>query len=500
MKIATGEMMSSIDKYTIENLKIPSIVLMENAALKVLKNIELDKYNRFVVVCGKGNNGGDGLALARHLHILGKKVEVFVVGLGSSFSGDCRINYDILKNMGLTINKVSNMEDVSELRDSLSRSDVTIDAIFGTGINKKIEDIYDQTISIINENSSYIIAIDIPSGLDTNSGRIWGNCVKADKTITFQLYKRGFLNYGADKYTGRVIVEHIGIPEAVIDKFHENEFIMDRSMIKNNILARDKYSHKGDYGRVLIAAGSNGFTGAAYIAAEGAVRSGAGLVTLCCSKDIKEILSAKLIEAMTVSFDERERIDALIERCNAIAFGPGMGDNENTFKLLKYFIEKSNCPMIIDADGINVLKDNLDILKKKNNDIIITPHVGEMSKLTGLSIEYIQENRIEAAKNFAREHGIIVLLKGYNTVITDGKITIINPTGNSSMASGGMGDCLTGMVVSFVGQGYSLMHAASLATFIHGYCGEVLSKKMFCVNATHVLETIPFIIKELQDQ
>ncbi len=491
--------MRKIDNYCINELDIPGIVLMENAALKVIKNLELDIYNSFCIVCTKGNNGGDGFAVARHLQVLNKKVEVFLVGGKENMSKDCKINYDILKKMGVSINNVSNFEDINILRDSTEKNDITIDAIFGTGLSRNIEGIYDSVISIINENSKYIVSIDVPSGLDSNTGKVLGNCIRADKTVSFQLYKKGFLNYGTDKLTGKIFVEDIGIPETVINKFHNDEFIIDEIMVRDMLQIRDKYSHKGDYGRVLVIAGSKGYTGAAYICTQGVVRSGAGLVTLCCSNEIRDILSSKLIEAMTISFDDENRLNEAVKRSNAIAIGPGMGNNELTFKMLNDIINNSSCPIIIDADGINVLKDRIDILKNKKSQVIITPHLGEMSKITGLSIDYIKQNRIEVSKQFAKENNVVVLLKGFNTIITDGEKTIINSTGNSSMASGGMGDCLTGMIASFVGQGYEPIKAAYIAAYIHGYSGEKLSKNMFCVNASHILDDIPFSIKKIQD-
>jgi NAD(P)H-hydrate epimerase len=490
--------MREIDKYCIENLKIPGIVLMENAAIKIVKNLDLENNKSFVIVCGKGNNGGDGFAVARHLFVLNKKVEVFLIGTKDALSEECKINYNILKNMGININKINNVEDINELRDAAGRCDVTIDAIFGTGLAKNLEGIYDLAIAIINENSKYIVSVDVPSGFNSDTGKVMGNCIRANKTITLQLYKKGFINYGSDKYTGEILVEDIGIPDFVVDKFHSNEFIIDKEMIKNRLFIRDKYSHKGDYGRIVIIAGSKGFTGAAYIAAEGAVRSGAGLVTLCCSKEIQSILSTKLVEAMTVSFEEKDRLKETLSKCNSLAIGPGMGNNEETLEAMKYALKNTECPVVIDADGINVLEHKLELIKNRDYGVILTPHLGEMARITGLSIEHIQQNRIEVSEQFARQYGVVVLLKGYNTVITDGKTTMINPTGSSSMASGGMGDCLTGIIASFIGQGYSLMEAASLAAYIHGYAGDKLSKDMFCVNASHVLESLPYAIKELQ--
>jgi len=496
LRIATSEMMRKIDNYCIKELKIPGIVLMENAALKVIKNLELDKYNSFCIVCTKGNNGGDGFAVARHLHIIDKKVSVFLLGNEDNMSNDCRINYDILDKVGINVTKINGIEDIDALRDSLERSQVTIDAIFGTGLSRDVEGLFDSVISAINESSKYIISIDIPSGIDSNTGKILGNSIKANKTVSFQLYKRGFLNYDTKALIGDVVVENIGIPEEVIKKFHNNEFIMEEAIIRKNIKIRDKYSYKGDYGRVFIVAGSDGFTGAAYICTEAAVRSGAGLVTLCCSEKIQPILSSKLVEAMTMSFEKKEKIKEMIEKSDAIAIGPGMGNNQATYELLQQIINNSTKPVVIDADGINVLKNRLEILKNKKCEVIITPHLGEMARVTGLSIEYIKENRVEVSKKFARDYNVIVLLKGYNTVITDGNTIIINPTGNSAMASGGMGDCLTGMIASFIGQGYEPIKATYIAAFIHGYCGEKLSENMFCVNASHILQQLPLIMKK----
>ena len=491
MKIATSEIMGNIDRFCIDTLKIPSIILMENAALKVIKNIDMGRFNSFIVVCGNGNNGGDGLAVARHLISIGKMVQVFLLGKDDEMSLDCKTNYHILKNIGVKINRINNVEDIDNLRDAILRSEATIDAIFGTGLSRDVQGSYDAVISIINVNSSYILSIDVPSGFNCNSGKVMGNCVSANKTVSFQLYKRGFLSYCTDKLTGEIVIENIGIPQFVVEKFHNNEFMLDKNMIKEKLILRDKYDHKGDFGRVLIVAGSRGFTGAAYISTEAAVRTGSGNVTLCCPEDITDIMASKIIEAMIVSISEDERLNKIIGNSHAIAIGPGMGDNEKTLELVSKIVREAKCPVVIDADGLNSIKNNLDILKESKNKIILTPHLGEMAKLTGRSIEYIKDNRIEVAQSFAKEYGVILLLKGFNTVITDGKCTMINPTGNSSMASGGMGDCLTGMVVAFLGQGYSPFVATYIAAFVHGLCGEKLSENSFCVNARDILKEIP---------
>lgn len=497
MKIATVDIMRKLDSYCINELGIPGIVLMENAALKVIKNIDTSTYNSFCVVCTKGNNGGDGFAVARHLYNLGKKVDIFLIGNESNMSSDCTVNYEILKKLGINIMIVNSLEQIENIRNSLKFSDMTIDAIFGTGLSRDVEGLYGEVVKCINEYSKYTLSIDIPSGISGNSGKVLKNAVKADKTVSFQLYKRGFLNYDAGNFIGDLVIEDIGIPDKVIEKYKSNEFLIDNYLMKNMIHKRNKYSHKGNFGRVLIAAGSKGFSGAAYISTQSAVMSGAGLVTLGCRENIQDIMNTKLTEAMTFRLEDNSKLEEFIEKCDAIGIGPGMGNNEFTFDILKKVIEKARNTVVIDADAINVLSGKLDILKHKKCNVVMTPHLGEMSRVTGLDIDYIEKNRIEVSKKFARENDVVLLLKGYNTIITDGQMVAVNSTGNSAMASGGMGDCLTGMITSFVAQKYSAFKAACIGAYIHGLCGDRLSEKMFCVNASHIMDEIPFAIKDI---
>ena len=251
---------------------------------------------------------------------------------------------------------------------------LTIDAIFGTGLSREVKGIYSLAITIINENSKYILSIDVPSGFECNSGKVMGNCIKSNKTVTFELYKKGFLGYDTDSFTGEIVIEGIGIPRSVVDKFHENEYIMDIEFIKGILKKRNKYSHKGDYGRTLVLAGSLGFTGAAYISTQAAVRSGAGLVTLGCDSSIQYILSGKLVEAMTASTNDEKRLDSLITNSNCIAIGPGLGNNQGTLNLLRKVLLNSKCPVVIDSDGLNVLEGNLEMLKNRSCPIVLTPH------------------------------------------------------------------------------------------------------------------------------
>ncbi|MPQ43137.1 NAD(P)H-hydrate dehydratase [Clostridium tarantellae] len=495
MKIGTAQSIKDIDKMSIE-IGIPSMVLMENASLKVLKNLDLKKSN-YTVVAGPGNNGGDALALARHLICLGKNVDIFLINAKNRFSKDCRQNYQILKNINANIINISHDYDFTNIKESLILNDITIDGIFGIGLSKEVTGIYKHTIDLINKYSKNIVSIDIPSGMNSDNGNIEGTCVKANKTITFEIFKKGFLNYGNSNYLGEVILEHIGIPRNIIRETVEDMFLTTKDFVKEHMIKRERYMHKGNFGKIVLFSGISGFSGAAYICTEAAVKSGAGLVTLCCDKDIQSILSSKLIEAMTCNFEQKDLINKLIKSANAIAIGPGMGNNSNTLNLLISIIDKGNCPIVIDADGINVLKDNINLLTKSKNKIIITPHPGEMSRLTGYSVEYINNNRIDVAKEFAKKYNIIILLKGYYTVITDGDKVYINPTGNSAMASGGMGDCLTGIISSMIGQGLFPLEATVISAYIHGYIGEKLSKNNYSVTASDIIKNIQRTIKDL---
>ncbi|MDO4536363.1 MAG: NAD(P)H-hydrate dehydratase [Clostridium perfringens] len=497
MKIGNSKLIRSIDNYCINKLGIPSMVLMENAALRVIKNIDFQRFKSFTIVCGTGNNGGDGLVVARQLFSMNMKVNVFIIG-EHPMSSDCSVNYNILKNMGICIEHITKDEDIKKLKESLCENDITIDGIFGIGLKRNIEGIYDEVIKVMNRYSTYTLSIDIPSGMMCDSFGILGTCVEANKTVSFEVYKKGFLDYESERYAGEIIIENIGVPEYVVDKFHLKEYLIEINDIKSIIKKRNKYSHKGDFGRVAVIAGSEKYTGAAYLASQGAVKSGAGLVTLCTNKAIVNILQSKMAEAMTMSYED-SGFEKIIDNSDSIAIGPGMGNSETIFNLVKDILSKEGCPVVIDADGLNVLKDNLEILKNSKRQIVITPHMGEMSRLIGVPSKDIIENRIDIAVDFAKKYGVIVLLKGYNTIITNGEEVYVNSTGNSKMASGGMGDTLTGIIASFIGQGYELLKATILSAYIHGYTGDMLSKNMFCVNASHIIEKLPYVIETLVD-
>lgn len=495
MRIGTSNSTKILDTACVKDFNIPLIVMMENAVLSAFKHMDLQDNQKYVVISGVGNNGGDGLGIARHLMASGKDVKVFIVGNKNKMSECCQINYNIIKSMGIYTTFVGKV-NLDDLKYSIRKSDIVIDCIFGTGLERKIEGIYFDVIKIINKNKNKTYSIDVPSGINATTGEILGICINADKTISFEFYKRGFLKYNIKKYIGEIVVEHIGIPENILAKYDDKEYITDINLIKANIKSREMFAFKSDFGKVALFAGSMGFTGAAYIATQSAVKSGSGLVTLISDKYVQDIVSVKLTEAMTANFDEKDKVEKLIKDCDCIGFGCGMGNNNKTYNILKDVLDKSKCSIVIDADGLNVLENNTDILLNYPNRIIITPHLGEMSRLINKPIDYIEENRIDVAKEFANKYKVIVLLKGYQTVITDGQYTYINPTGNSSMANGGMGDTLLGMITSFVGQGLDLLMASVTACYIHGYIADELAKNLYTVNATDVIDNISMTMKK----
>ena len=481
----TGE----IDSYSINTLNIPGIVLMENAARNFTGTIDTNLDN-FLIVCGKGNNGGDGYAVARQLVSLNKRVSVFSCET-SDMSRDCQINYDICRNLGIPMEN-----DISALEELIISHDVVIDAVFGTGLDKPLAAPYDKIINNINQYGKYIISVDIPSGINGSTGETAGIAVKADRTVSFVTYKQGFLNYSAAEFLGKIKVVNIGLPEHVSKKF-SNTVLMDKKYINRMHIPRLKYSHKGNFGHTLIIAGSPEFTGAAVISANAAVKTGSGLVTLAVFHECLNMLSSCSPEVMTADLSNKNRLLDLLKKVNSIAFGPGLGNNPRTLELLKFVLENSDAPMVIDADGINVLAEEPALLEKLKNRCILTPHLGEFSRISGLSIEEISKDRIKAAKDFSKKYSVILLLKGYNTIITNECDVYVNTTGNSSMANGGMGDTLTGITASLISQKYTIFASGKIGSFLHGYIGEKLSYRSFAITADDIIRNIPFYQKKL---
>lgn len=496
MKVLSATNTKKVDSYCINTIGIPSIVLMENAAEQV-KRIIANKGNRFLIICGEGNNGGDGLAVARKLFMDDKEVCVVICNGTGKRTEDFLINYNILNNIGVEILQLEEIIGNERLKERISYYDVIVDCIFGIGLNREIKGNTYRLIDMLNNSGRYMVSVDIPSGIDGNTGMVKGICIEADETITIETYKQGFFLGDACNYLGEVSVVKIGFLQSVINKFSEGIDILDKEEYKNMIICRKKNGHKGDYGRILILAGSKRYTGAAYIATESAVRSGGGLVTLIADNDIKEIMQTRLTEAMVIDYEDNE-LEKLINTADIIACGPGLGQTEKSKYILKKIINESKCNLVIDADAINIISEEKELLAKIKGRAVLTPHSGEMSRLTGKSIKEINGNRISVCTEFAEKNNVVVLLKGYKTIIANDNRCIVNPTGNSKMATGGMGDCLTGMIAAFIGQGKDIFNGTVLAAYIHGLIGDELAQDRYSINARDIIELIPKTINKLK--
>ena len=502
MLLGGNETTKKIDSFAINELKIPSIVLMENAAISFVKHIHENEDN-FLIICGKGNNGGDGYAIARQLFSKGKNVKIFCIS-NEDMSNDCMINYKICKNMGIKI-----FYEIEELDKLLLDCNVVIEGIFGTGLNSEIKGIYREIIEKTNtaSNNKAIYSIDIPSGINGDTGEVMGISVKADITISFVTYKKGFLNSKIKDYLGKVIIENIGLNETNINHLVK-EYYLTSDMVKSFHIKRDEDSHKGDFGKVLIFAGSSGFYGAGNIVAKSCVRTGAGLTTVITDKN-NFSLNVFVPEAMSfpINFDNinenLEKLENEISNYDVITIGPGIGKSQQAFSIFEKLIniEKNNkgntIKLVLDADALNLLAENRELFEKIRNRSVLTPHLVEFSRLTGFSPEVINKNKFEIAKEFSKKYGIILLLKGKNTIITNGEELFANSTGNSHMANGGMGDCLTGIICSLVGQKYDLMKSASIGAYLHGKIADELIRGQYTVNATDVIDNISKYMNEI---
>ena len=509
MKACFAEEMRDIDRAATERGGVPSIVLMENAAIACVNELKKDfgclKNKRIAVFCGKGNNGGDGFAIARHLHNAGAEVSVFLV-CGSEFSGDAKINFDIINKMDINTDVIS---DTDNLKYIIRANDIIVDAIYGTGIHGSVTGISYDVINEINENSAYTLSVDVPSGINSDSGEICGICINADKTVTFAAYKIGMLLFPAADYIGETVVADISIPDYIIGECSAAATVIDGEFVRKNFPKRKNNSHKGDYGKVLVIAGSEGLSGAAYLSSQSTVEAGSGLVTLALPDSISAAMESKTTEVMTLPLDSIgghisstsvKKILAAIEKADAVLIGPGLGRSRDAQIVLEEVLKNSTVPVIIDADGINAAAEKMNAVKDCQCPLIFTPHAVEMSRLTGLSKDYIEENRLTVSREFAEEYGATVILKGHRTVVTapDGE-QYINITGNSGLASGGTGDVLAGITASLAARGINETAAAAMAVYIHAAAGDISMEKfgIESVTATKVMENISDALKIL---
>jgi NAD(P)H-hydrate epimerase len=518
MKVVTAEEMRYIDRVTIEEYGIPGTILMERAGLAATSRIkEIFSQRKVIVVAGSGNNGGDGLVIARNLYNEGWDVRVFLTNKPEELKGDALLQYKIISKLGLKFSLID--EFLNHHSAFLTHDTLIVDALFGTGLSKNVTGLLADVIKLLNKSNAQVFSVDIPSGISSDTGQIMGEAVEADYTVTFGLPKRGHLLYPGARYSGKLFIEDIGFPKKLLISEKINVELLTKDDISPLIPVRPKYSHKGNYGHVLILAGSKGKTGAALMAAKACLRSGAGLVTLGIPESLSEIFQSRVTEEMTLILPDKgdgtlsqkalkQIFNFLNDKATVLTIGPGIGISSDIKKIVETLIKTSTIPMIIDADGINSLKGNRTVFLKSKSPIILTPHPGEMARLLqgqkrdrkSLSIHDIEKDRINTAASFSKETGVYLVLKGVPTIIADPNgMAYINSTGNPGMASAGTGDVLTGIISGFLSQGLSPINASILGVYMHGFAGDIVASKKgeHSLIATDIIEGIPFAFKSL---
>lgn len=515
MKVVTSEQMSMIDRISIDTLGIPGIVLMENAAVKVVEEIGRmlggTAGKNIVVLAGKGNNGGDALAVARHLYNRGADTSVYILSEKEEIKGDAAINLNILEKIGLKSKVLRDTMQLKTLKMELAAADLVVDGIFGTGIKAEITGLNVEVIRTMNESSKTIISIDIPSGVNGGNGKIMGTCIKANRTVTFGLPKIGLVIHPGCEYTGELAIADIGFPAKAVEQLDIKTHIINEEIVKAIMPSRRDNSNKGDYGRILILSGSPGMTGSGCLTANSALRSGAGLVYLGVPKTLMPSYAAGTIESITIPLEDCglgylsknsiEQIEEQIKAKNVIAIGPGLSNKEDIFDIVEYVINKSDVPLILDADALNSISRDISILGNLKVDTVITPHPGEMARLAGITVEEVQNNRIEVAKDFARKWKVTTVLKGSKTVVANPDGTIyINTLGNPGMATAGAGDVLTGIIAALAGQGIKVSNAAVAGVYIHGLAGDIAAceKGVHSLVAGDIINCLPGAFKRIR--
>lgn len=509
MRVATAKQIAEIDRRATEEFGIPAASLMERAGLQVAKvavSLLSERGGRRVVVlCGKGNNGGDGLVAARSLRDAGVMVEAILAAPESEFSGEARLALAAAREAGIQLRTAGSREDDRFLRTA----DLIIDALFGTGFRGPVRGPAADLIRAANGSGRPVLAVDIPSGVAADTGRPNGECIRAAATVTMGLPKVGLLVFPGAELAGSVYVADIGYPPGLSNHSSVPTHLVTSGMVRALLPERKPDSHKGDYGRVLIVAGSIGYTGAAVLATRGALRTGAGLVTLAVPETVYPIIASHVVEGMphplpdkggAVATDALKKLDELIQRSDVIAAGPGLSEAAGVRRVVERLLAAGK-PLVLDADGLNVLAGRATTLATARAPLVITPHPGELGRLVEMPAGKIQEDRLAAARSAAKRFKCTVLLKGARTVIaTPEGDAYISPTGNPGMATGGMGDVLTGTIASLIGQGLNPTAAAYCGAYLHGLAADLIAAErgMAGMLASEVADHLPVAVERVR--
>lgn len=515
MYIVTASEMQQMDRQTIESFGLPGRVLMENAGrgvIDVLVKTFPDLRNQHIgVLAGRGNNGGDGFVIARYLSGMGVPVSVYLFSDRAAVKGDSSANLKLLDALRVPVLEITGQDGLDQHLLAMRHHQIWVDALLGTGLNADVKGLFRAVIEWLNSMNRPVIAVDIPSGLNADTGRICGVCVQAHTTVTFGFPKIGHILFPGAESTGRLQIVDIGIPQHVIQSVRPRNHILTSEAITRDFLVREPTIHKGTAGHVLVVGGSTGKSGAAAMSGLGALRAGAGLVTLAIPKSLNTIIQSLIPEIMTAPMDGRKEGNWDDSLCHAVqeqlsgkkclAMGPGMGALPEVRKLVLDILPAVSIPVVLDADALNCICDRLDVLNNMKAPVILTPHPGEMSRLTGKSVSDIQADRIGLARRFSQDHNVHLVLKGARTVIAHPDGTVyINLTANPGMAAGGMGDVLTGIIAGLLAQGLGPEAASHIGIYLHGKAADELceSKGPFGFLASEVAGILPEIIKEMK--
>lgn len=497
MRILTAEAMREVDRAAIEELGIPGLVLMENAAIGVVDAIG-EVYpgaESAVLFCGPGNNGGDGLAVARHLAVRGYGVEVFLVSGRSGpveLAGDAGTQLAIGRKLELPIREICPGDDLAPALAAAREADLVVDALFGTGLARPLEGIFAALVTALDELPVPRVAVDLPSGLSGSRSDVFGPCLRADLTVTFAAPKRAHVFPPASARVGTLVVTDLGFPPALIEQVTEEGggvHLLTAEELAGLLPDREAGTHKWDYGHALIVAGAPGKAGAAILACRAAVRVGTGLVTAAVPAPILDVVDLGSVESMTLALPagpagqlaEGAAAAALAaaEGKDAVAVGPGLGsDPEGAAPAIRRLVAECPLPLVLDADGVNAFAGRAVELAGRPGPTVLTPHPGEMGRLLGITTAEVQADRIAAVRRAAAETGAVAVLKGHLTLVAapDGEVWV-NPTGNPGMASGGTGDVLTGMIAGLLAQGLEALDAARLGVYLHGLAGDAAAAR-----------------------
>lgn len=488
----TGMQMRDADMFTINQIGLPSMVLMERAALQVVDCLKDCDLSKILVVCGSGNNGGDGYAVARLLYLQGHDVEICFVGNDASRSEENRTQKEIADYYKLPMS--------AQLADK--NYSVVIDAIFGTGLKRKIEGQYFDTIQALNHMSGFKVSIDIPSGVNDTDGSVMGIAFEADMTVAIAFAKRGLIFYPGAELAGKIKVVDIGITEDTLSREHVLTYGYDFDDLRSLYPKRKVDSHKGSFGKVLLVVGSTGMSGAAYLCAKAVYEVGAGLVQIYTHEDNREILQKLLPEAIISTYIEYDetKLQALLKWADVIGIGCGLGQSATSIQMVEQTLKSSVCPCIVDADALNILSEHMDWLEECKQKVILTPHMKEMSRLLNCHVSEIIEDRVNILSAFTKRYSVTCVLKDARTLVaTANREMYLNVSGNSAMAKAGSGDVLAGIITGIAAQNADTYNAACLGVYLHGLAGDSARNKKgeYSVLASDIAENIGEVLKQI---